>query len=58
MSAWRVIKKDRATREPGRVVVRVSSAEASGQRIVAEWVGEGEPPERKPDRVEIQGVPR
>lgn len=58
MSPWRVVKRRRPEGETGRVVVRVSSAEASGRRLVAEWVGEGEPPERKPDRVEIEGVPR
>jgi len=57
MSPWRVVKRQRPEGEPGRVVMRVSSAEASTQRLTAEWVGEGEPPERKPDAVPLS-LPR
>ena len=44
----RVIRVERPS-EPGRVVLRVSSAEASGQRLVAGWQGK----DRRPDRIQL-----
>ena len=56
MSPWRVTKTPQPPAHPG-VVVHVSSAEVSGAPLTLEWVGPGEPPERRPDRCPIS-VPK
>lgn len=50
---WRVEHRERTTPEPGKFVVRVSSAERSFDELVIVWEGPGEPPERKPDSVKL-----
>jgi len=50
---WRVVRRHRTPTDPGTFVVRVSTAEASGQRLAAEWDGDTPPSGRRPDAVRL-----
>ena len=53
---YRVTHHDRQV-EPGRFVVRVSSAEVSTVRLRVVWQGSAPAPERRPDSVRLN-LPR